>query len=91
MELREQRHLYNGFGNALSRAFELVVTPLLFGLLGWFLDRWLGTSPVLVVVLGAFGFAGVCVRTYFQYVGAMADHDAELPSRRGRVAGGITR
>ncbi|MGE0794880.1 MAG: AtpZ/AtpI family protein [Acidimicrobiia bacterium] len=82
VDLRGQRHLYNGFGNALSRAFELVVTPLVFALAGWFVDRWLDTSPTFVLVLGGFGFAGVCARTYFQYVDAMAAHDAELPSRR---------
>ena len=70
VDLRGQRHLYNGFGNDASRAFELVLTPLIFAGLGWLLDRLLGTSPLLVVVLGLFGFAGVCVRSYFQYVGA---------------------
>ncbi len=84
MDLRERRHLYNGFGNALSRGFELVVTPMVFALGGWFLDRWLGTTPVLAVALGLFGFAGVCTRMYLQYVAAMAEHDAELPSRRPR-------
>ena len=43
--LREKRELYNGFGNALSRAFELVVTPLIFGLGGHLLDGALGTGP----------------------------------------------
>jgi F0F1-type ATP synthase assembly protein I len=85
VDLREQRHLYNGFGNALSRGFELVVTPLVFALLGWFLDRWLGTAPLLAVALGAFGFAGVCVRSYLRYTLAMTEHDAELPSRRAAV------
>jgi F0F1-type ATP synthase assembly protein I len=82
VDLREQRHLYNGFGNALSRGFELVVTPLVFAVLGWFLDRWLGTTPLLAVLLGAFGFAGVCVRSYLQYTAQMSEHDAALPSRR---------
>lgn len=86
VDLRGQRHLYNGFGNALSRAFELVVTPLVFAVLGWLLDRAFGTSPLLAVALGAFGFAGVCVRSYLQYTSAMAEHDAALPSRRaGRI------
>jgi hypothetical protein len=31
------------------------------------LDRWLGTEPVLVVVLAGFGFAGVCLRTAYRY------------------------
>lgn len=86
MDLRERRHLYNGFGNALSRGFELVVTPMVFALGGWFLDRWVGTTPVFTVVLGVFGFAGVVTRMYLQYVAAMAEHDAALPSRRAERA-----
>jgi F0F1-type ATP synthase assembly protein I len=90
VDLREQRHLYNGFGNALSRGFELVVTPLVFAVLGWLLDRVLGTSPILAIAFGAFGFAGVCVRSYLQYTAAMAGHAAALPSRRAAVQRGRT-
>ena len=36
---------------ALARGIELVVTPLLFGLGGWFLDRWLGTWPLFTLIL----------------------------------------
>jgi F0F1-type ATP synthase assembly protein I len=86
VDLRERRHLYNGFGNALSRGFELVVTPMVFALGGWFLDRWVGTTPVFTIVLGGFGFAGVVTRMYLQYVAAMAEHDAALPSRRAERA-----
>jgi F0F1-type ATP synthase assembly protein I len=82
VDLRERRHLYNGFGNALSRGFELVVTPLVFALGGFALDHWLGTSPVFTLLLGAFGLAGVCVRTYLQYVAAMEEHASALPSAR---------
>jgi F0F1-type ATP synthase assembly protein I len=28
------------------------------GLLGYFLDKWLHTSPWLMIVLGCFGFVG---------------------------------
>ena len=35
MDLSDRRDLYNGFGDALSRAVELVVTPAIFGFLGW--------------------------------------------------------
>src|SRR5205085_2570413 len=43
VDLRHQRDLYSGFGDALARAFEFVATPALFAFLGWLLDRWLGT------------------------------------------------
>lgn len=48
---RERRELRNGAGDAFSAAFEMVVTPALFGLLGWFLDSRIGIFPVLTLVL----------------------------------------
>jgi F0F1-type ATP synthase assembly protein I len=63
----ERRSLNNAFGEALAYAFEFAVTPVLFAGLGWLLDRWLGTEPVFIVVLAAFGFIGVCIRTAYRY------------------------
>jgi F0F1-type ATP synthase assembly protein I len=53
-----------GFSQQLAVAMELpfvlVGTIVVGGLLGFFLDRWLHTKPVLMLVLGALGFfAGV--------------------------------
>jgi F0F1-type ATP synthase assembly protein I len=63
----ERRSLNNAFGEALAYAFEFAATAVLFAGLGWLLDRWLGTDPVLMVALAAFGFTGVCVRTMYRY------------------------
>jgi F0F1-type ATP synthase assembly protein I len=63
----ERRSLNNTFGEALAYAFEFAVTPVLFAGLGWLLDQWAGTAPVLTVVLAAFGFVGVSVRTVYRY------------------------
>lgn len=80
VDLRDRRDLYNGFGNGLNRAFELVVVPLVFAVPGWGLDRWLGTGPFLAILTGAFGLAGVCVRAYWEYSTKMDALQAELPS-----------
>ncbi len=32
-------------------AFELVLTPALFGFFGYLLDRWLATGPILLILL----------------------------------------
>lgn len=82
MDFRDRRDLYNGFGNGLARAFELVVTPLLFALLGWLVDRALGTGPFIAIALGAFGLAGVAVRSYYQYAARMDALEAALPGHR---------
>lgn len=90
-ELRDRRALNNGFGNALSRAFEIVVTPLLFGLIGWFVDRALGTSPVLTVGLFAFGLVGVAVKLKLGYDREMATHDSSAATAPRQVVPPATR
>jgi F0F1-type ATP synthase assembly protein I len=45
---------------AMELPFVLVGTILVGGLIGFFLDRWLHTKPILALVLGGLGFfAGV--------------------------------
>ena len=50
-------------GNAGNRAGRLVVNQLIGGplggaIVGWLLDRWLGTAPWLLLILMFVGFAG---------------------------------
>lgn len=33
-------------------------------LLGYWLDNWLGTSPILMLILGALGFVGGILKVY---------------------------
>jgi hypothetical protein len=76
-EEEHTRALYNGFGNTLSRAFELVVTPSLFALIGHFVDRWLGTRFAFAVSFGIFCLVGMSIRMFYGYVEAMKAHEAE--------------
>lgn len=79
MDLRDRQATWNGFGNALSQAVELVVAPLLFALFGWFLDRHLGTGPFLAIAFGLFGVAGVAARSYYWYRTAMDREEEGKP------------
>jgi F0F1-type ATP synthase assembly protein I len=59
-----ERKRVKDFGNQTALAMELpftLVGAVVFGgLLGYFLDKWLHTSPWLLVVFGGLGFvAGV--------------------------------
>jgi ATP synthase protein I len=50
-------------GHAGNRASRLVVNQLIGGplggaIVGWLLDRWLGTAPWLLLILMFVGFAG---------------------------------
>jgi F0F1-type ATP synthase assembly protein I len=77
-DLSAKRELNNGFGNALSSAVELAVTPALMALIGWQIDRWLGTSPFVFLFLFAFTVAYVSWREYTRYQGKMARQEHEL-------------
>ncbi|HMC52082.1 MAG TPA: AtpZ/AtpI family protein [Acidimicrobiales bacterium] len=81
--LRERRELYNGFGNALSQAFELVVTPLVFGFGGHLLDGALGTGPLFTVALAALCLVGMFLRYWYAYDARMRAHERAAPWGRG--------
>lgn len=82
MELRERQATWQGFSDALGMAVELVATPMLFVLLGYWLDRWFGTGPVLAIVLGLFGLTGVVLRAYYWYQASMTREEEGKPWKR---------
>ena len=86
MDLRAKRELNNGFGDALSRAFELAVTPAIFAFLGWLLDRWVGTTPLFTIVLLFFAVCGVGYMTWFRYEEEMKQHEADAVWNRRKAA-----
>ena len=99
MELRDRQATWNGFGEAFSLAVEIVVTPLLFALLGWWLDSLLGTGPVLAIAewrrrqsqrvvlaiaFGLFGIVGQAIRIYYQYRARMEREEEGKPWTQSR-------
>ena len=50
----DRRDLYNGFGDTMARAFEVVFTPFLFGLFGWWIDGRTHTRPLFALTFGIF-------------------------------------
>jgi hypothetical protein len=62
----------------MARAFELAVTPTIFGFFGFLLDRWLGTAPFLMLFLGIFTAVYVAWRMLQGYDVAMQEHEARL-------------
>ena len=84
MNFSDRRDLYNGFGDALSRAVELVLTPAVFGFLGWLLDRWIGTTPLFTIGLFFLVFLYVCWKLWSGYEVAMRAHEQRLGIGRNR-------
>lgn len=85
VDLRARRELNQGFGEALSRAFELAVTPVVFGFFGYLIDMRLGTSPIFMLVLALFAVVGSFVKLWYAYDGAMKARDAEAPWGRNNT------
>lgn len=77
------RAINRGFGDGMSRAFELVATPLLFAGLGYLVDRAVGTTPVFSIVLGLFAVAGVFARMWYGYDAEMRAHETSGAWVRG--------
>ena len=77
MDLRARQELNNGFGNALARAFEMVVTPMVFIALGYGLGSLVGARPVLTFAFGAFGVVGTIVRRLYGYDLEMRRHEEQ--------------
>lgn len=70
--------------DGLSQALSLVVGPVLFGFLGWVLDRALGTGPIFLLAFGLFGFLGAVTALYFRYNAAIERDESDKPwNRRG--------
>jgi len=76
-------HVARGLSDGFSQALELVVVPVLFGLLGALADRWLGSGPVLMLTLAFVGFLGSCLAAYYRYDARMREHEAAR-LQRGR-------
>lgn len=81
MNLAERRDLNNGFGNALSKAIELTLTPLIMAFGGHLLDRWLGTGPVFALFLGLFTLGYVSWRMFSGYDQKMREEEARVLKR----------
>ena len=87
MNLSERRELNNGFGEALSRAFEIAVTPAIFGVGGYLLDRKLGVVPLFTLVFSLFVIGYILWKYWKVYEADMARHEQALPSRRASREG----
>lgn len=68
-------------------SFELVLSPVLLGLGGWWIDSRLGTGPWFLIGAAVFGFVGALVKTYYDYKLRMAAvADSARADREARAA-----
>lgn len=83
MDASEDRQkLYGGFSDALGKAVELVAVPVIFALMGHFLDGRFGTGKVLAIAFTIFAVVGMFVRAYYAYGVAMEAESEKAPWRK---------
>lgn len=58
-------------------SLELVITVLLFFVLGRFIDSQTGTSPTFTLIFGAIGVMGSFASAYYRYLQASMSLDAD--------------
>ena len=68
--------------DAFGRALDFALATLLFVGLGWLVDRWLGTTPLFMIVLVTVGLVGQFLRLWYTYDASMRQHEAERAAQR---------
>jgi putative Mn2+ efflux pump MntP len=83
-DLTLKQEMNRGFGDALATAFELALTPAIMALIGWQLDRWLGTWPALFLFLFVFTVSYEIWKFFKRYEARMQDEQAKVKGLRPR-------
>lgn len=78
VDRNERGELIKGLGDDVaSRGFELVLTPVVFAVLGLLVDRWAGTTPLFTVAFAVLALAGAAYMLWFKYEQQMKAHEAD--------------
>lgn len=72
MTLSQRSDLTQGVHRS-SGAYELVAGAVLFAVIGLYVDRLVGTTPVFTIVLTVVGLTAATVSIYYRYRYAMAE------------------
>jgi F0F1-type ATP synthase assembly protein I len=68
--------------DALSLAMAMVAVPVVFGLVGWWVDGLLGTGPILLIAFAAFGVLCSFASAWYRYERRIAEHESGKPWAR---------
>ena len=73
-----QTPLGHGSGDGLTAALELVLTSVLFAFIGWRLDHFLGSGPVLLVAFFVLVLAYEVYKLTWRYSAEMDEEQRKL-------------
>lgn len=68
--------------DSLGQGLDAAITLVVFFGIGFALDRWLGTTPWLMVTMVVLASIGLFYKLRASYEAMMQRHDAELAARR---------
>ena len=77
---------HRGYGEATGRGFELALVLVVFGGIGWLVDRVTGTAPLFFLLFAVVGFVGIGVKLWLGYDLEMKAHDEGAIWNRGKQA-----
>ncbi len=69
-----------------SGSYELVLGSVIFGLIGLFIDRRIGTTPLFMLVFTIAGMAGAAISIYYRYTHRIAQLQAETKALKSAGA-----
>jgi hypothetical protein len=72
----------------VGRGIEMAMTVALFVAIGYGLDRWLGTMPILMIVMTILAGVGFFAKFRYQYEARMDELQAERAERAAAGGGG---
>jgi hypothetical protein len=77
VDLNQKREFSDGLFNQSTGSFELVLAPVILALAGLAIDRWLGITPVLTIVLAVAGMIGSWAKQFYSYRAAIEQQRAQ--------------
>ncbi len=72
----EKRDLYNGFGDGMALAFQIALTPAIFGGLGFLLDAKLDKTPLFTIAFFTLSMIGLFISLWARYEEKMKAQEA---------------
>ena len=65
-----------------SGSYELVFSAVILGLFGFLIDRWLGTTPLLLILFTVAGLIGAAASLYYRYTYRIEQIQAQTAALR---------